>query len=544
MSIKLESPTSALDPRPDVPAQPDQKAAESTESWVELCFWILILAQVCRIWVIRYFPSQDGPSHLYNAAVLAFYHQIPAFRDFYTIHVSAAGNVLAQALQSILLRTAGELAAEKVLLTLYVVLLPLSFRALLATVTPKASPLLLMAFVILPNFFLYMGFWNFCLSIPLAFLTLVWFRRRRNLSDPLTLLLLCVLSLLTYSAHLLSWALVAIVVSLELGVDLICTWKSIGSPKAFRQPAWIAGAVYGPALLVLAYFHSMGSRLEFGGSLVQRTWPLYSAAFLRGVAPGDKWLSYAFEAIVIALLVGAGVRRFPERRLYRSDVFLLFALVCALLSTFGPAGAASGAYLRDRTAFYSWTFLVVWLAGTAWPRQIERSAAVAIAALAIACFALRIPSELSWSRQLSEYTAVRPWIAPGSTILAIQLETRFPAVDPMLHAVGLVALDGAIDLRNYEALLPYFSVQFRPEKSPDPRLGDQNALSMTPPRFDIPRYEQATGRNVDYLLVYGGAGTPELQCYPETFAGYQQVHVSQPAGIVRLYARKPLGGGV
>jgi hypothetical protein len=107
-----------------------------------------------------------------------------------------------------------------------------------------------------------------------------------------------------------------------------------------------------------------------------------------------------------------------------------------------------------------------------------------------------------------------------------------------------VALGGAIDLRNYEAALPYFSVQFRPEQAPGPRLGDQNALTKARPRFDIPRYEQATGRNVDYLLVYGGAGSPESQCYAETLTSYNQVQVSHPTGHVRLYARKLQRGGM
>ena len=94
--------------------------------WVRLCFWALILFQVVRIWTVPYYPSQDGPSHLYNAAILARYDHVAIFRDFYTIHISAAGNVLAQLLQWILLKTAGELASERVLLTIYAVMLPLS----------------------------------------------------------------------------------------------------------------------------------------------------------------------------------------------------------------------------------------------------------------------------------------------------------------------------------------------------------------------------------------------------------------------------------
>jgi hypothetical protein len=114
----------------------------------------------------------------------------------------------------------------------------------------------------------------------------------------------------------------------------------------------------------------------------------------------------------------------------------------------------------------------------------------------------------------------------------------------MLHAVGLVALDGAIDLRNYEAALPYFSVRFRSDCAPERRLGEQAELETAQPEFDIPRYEQATGKRVDYLLVYGGAGAPELQQYAETMTQFEPIHVSQPSGCVRLYARKQQHGGL
>jgi hypothetical protein len=416
--------------------QAEVKQQNTRVRWVYFCFWGLLFLQVAGIWTLRHFPSQDGPSHLYNAAVVARYNQIPVFRDFYTIHLSAAGNILAQALQWVLLKVADDFAAEKVLLTLYAILLPLSFRTLLGTVNAKTSPFMLIGLVIFPNFFLFMGFWNFCLSIPLALFTLSWFRTRRCRSKPTAVVGLAVLSFLTYSAHLLSWAVLAAMISIEIGIELFRAMSAHELRRAFRGYAPAAAAVYGPALFAVAYLNSGAGRLEFGGSLVERAWPLYSAAFLRGLGHADKWLSYAFAGITCLLSITAVVCRHRERRLRSTDVFLLFALACALLSVLGPGGAGPGAYLRDRLALYAWTFQAIWLASMTWPRKIEASAMVAIAALAVAVFAFRVPSVLSWSRQLSEYAAARERIVPGSTILPIQMETRFPSVDPMLHAEG------------------------------------------------------------------------------------------------------------
>jgi hypothetical protein len=504
---------------------------------VRFCFWTLVLFQVVRIWTVPYYPSQDGPSHLYNAAILARYDHVAIFRDFYTIHISPAGNVLAQLLQWVLLKTAGEFASERVLLTIYAVLLPLSFRALLESVTGRISPFILIGPLILPNFFFTMGFWNFCLSIPILFLTLAWLWKWRNRWRPASVLALGILSFLTYSAHMLSWAVLAIAVCLQGGIELFRARKTAEWSATLRNVAVTIPAATAPVLLALAHLHSTGSGLDFGGTLAERTWPLYSAAFLRGFGgPADRWFSYTFEALIVSLFAGAAAYRWRKREPRAADVFLLFAVACALISIFGPRAAASGAYLRDRTAFYAWMFLVVWLASTVALAKVQAATAIALAGLAVAGFAARVPAENAWSRELGEYASARPLITTGKTILAVRMEPNYPTVDPLLHAVGLVALDGAIDLQNYEARLPYFSVQLRPDQMPTRDLGE--SVQKARPEFDIPQYEKASGKRVDYLLFYGGEGWPELQNYGEKLTDYQRIFVSRPSGRVRLYTRR------
>ena len=232
---------------------------------LEICFYVLMSIQVLSVWIIRYYPSQDGPSHLYNAAVLANYDRVPVYREFYSIHVSPAGNLLAQLLQSGLLKIAGEFAAEKLLLTLYVVLLPLSFRVLLATATAELSPFVLCGLVFLPNFFFYMGFWNFCLSIPLLLFALTYFRRRRRHWTPAAVIAFALLSFLTYSAHLLSWALLSMLIGLDLLVGVVREWNSCDRPSALQDAVVGLIAVNLPALLALTtYFRSVGGGLDFG----------------------------------------------------------------------------------------------------------------------------------------------------------------------------------------------------------------------------------------------------------------------------------------
>src|SRR5262245_53232457 len=93
-------------------------------------FALLLLVEVAPIWWFEYFPSSDGPSHIENATILLRYHDPDwAFvRDFYTISTRPDPNWLGHLLLAGLIGFVPPLIAEKILLTGYVVLLPVSVR--------------------------------------------------------------------------------------------------------------------------------------------------------------------------------------------------------------------------------------------------------------------------------------------------------------------------------------------------------------------------------------------------------------------------------
>src|SRR5580698_996504 len=55
----------------------------------------LIVLECLPLWVFRYFPSQDGPSHLHNALVTANYAAEPLYREYYRLtFFQPGGNLL------------------------------------------------------------------------------------------------------------------------------------------------------------------------------------------------------------------------------------------------------------------------------------------------------------------------------------------------------------------------------------------------------------------------------------------------------------------
>src|SRR5439155_3195627 len=263
-------------------------------------------------------------------------------------------------------------------------------------------------------YFLYMGFWNFCISIPLLLFALGYYWNRRGGWSAVSALVFAALVALTYGARMLSWAVLAMVVLIREAVELIATRRVSLLPSV---------PVSLPAALAFGYLGGSSGGLEgLHDPLRVRLWPLYSASSLRGLMPGSVLLSQLFVAFVAALALIAIVRRRGGWKSVPSDVFLLFAGAATALCIFGPSGMAQGAYVRERFALYAWMFFVAWLASQDWPRKIATAIAAAVCALATASAAARISAQQSWNRELREYTSVRQYVEPQSTILAIQLE--------------------------------------------------------------------------------------------------------------------------
>src|SRR5262249_11150573 len=131
--------------------------------WIpRVAVFILVILRCYAFWVTPHFPSQDGPSHLYNALVAAQYDATPIYREYYELHRPAAGHLLSHWLLIGLLRLSTPPVAEKILLSLYAALMPISFWIFLKVLSPDAEVFTVVTFLFLPSFYLYAGFWNFC----------------------------------------------------------------------------------------------------------------------------------------------------------------------------------------------------------------------------------------------------------------------------------------------------------------------------------------------------------------------------------------------
>ena len=97
-------------------------------SWKHL-FVLFLILHIIPIWIFSFFPSQDGVSHIYNAHVLKEYHRHENYiiRDVWQLNLTVFPNWLSHISLTGMLYVFPPIIAEKILLTVMIIGIPISF---------------------------------------------------------------------------------------------------------------------------------------------------------------------------------------------------------------------------------------------------------------------------------------------------------------------------------------------------------------------------------------------------------------------------------
>jgi len=186
------------------PAVPSEAATRTP--WHERAvFSALVIAYLLPVWLYRYLPTQDGPSHLANAVIVRDYGDLGTHHhEFFELSYRPFPNWTSHLALATLSRIAPPWIAEKILVTCYVLGFAFACRFFLAP-WPGAATLAPLCLLFVFNRCFFMGFYNYCLSLPLAFLILGICARLPERPSPAALFALTGLFVLTYFTHLVGY---------------------------------------------------------------------------------------------------------------------------------------------------------------------------------------------------------------------------------------------------------------------------------------------------------------------------------------------------
>ena len=162
--------------------------SQKTLNALLLTGFILCLLQ---IWLPAFYLTGDGPSHVYNAQILhdLWCNKNTAFyAHYYQLVYQPNPNWLSTIVLALLMFVVNGIVAEKIYLTLYVLLYTRGFYLLLKKISGSNSYWPLVIFLFVFTHVLAKGFYNFSFSIAFYF-WVVWswirFLDRRNIGNAL-----------------------------------------------------------------------------------------------------------------------------------------------------------------------------------------------------------------------------------------------------------------------------------------------------------------------------------------------------------------------
>jgi hypothetical protein len=525
--------------------------------------WLVAVALVVLlvpIWAFPLFPSQDGPTHVENARILLDYARPdqPALRDFYERSLDPVPNWFSHLFLAAVLPIAGPVGADKLLLTFYVLALPLAFRYALTARRPDAGRRMLLVLPFVYNHFLHLGFYNQAFSAVLFCVVMgFWLRHeaRGGLRETLGLTLLL---LWLYFCHAIG--LVLAVVGLAVLAGTASALQLRTDPRAAVRRLLVAGAASAPALWLLARFlRSRGEvAYEPGATLPERLWELVRLKELVSYDPREAWFSTALAVFLLGAVAALVVAKARRRDWRRDDALLLVgAAIAGIYFTArvtvvnNPGSSPGGGTTHDRVSLFVFLSLLLWIAVQPLGRRAERALVALALTTAVGLLVVRLPRYAELNEYLAEYVSLGARLPRDAVVFPIGFAPYGAREDgsalssrtlPFLHAAAWIAAErGVVDLLNYEADLGYFPVRFRPGANPYRLM--RTGLETVPPCVSLNRYDRLAPRPMDFVLVWAARSADRAHpCVQAIFRHLEErfdlVATSTPRGLSRLYRRK------
>lgn len=505
----------------------------------EFLFWGFILVLIYPLLHAGFFPTVDGPAHLYNSNLILDYffsdsgysHQLFEFNA--EPEPNWLGHFLLAALNSIL----PSWLAEKTVLLLSIVLIPLGFRYLLSQHGRGRSWSIFLAFPLSYTILLYLGFYNFCMSIGLMLFSLgVYERNKDNYSFRFGFAFL-VMMLLLYFAHLFSFlAFVAYVFS-----EFLVRVKNNKSmrPQAFKiafQRFWPLIPVM---ILSINFVLKKGTEGEIAFLPVETlwTWIKESAVLVALIYDTEHPFTMVLSVLWLLLLLFVITWRVIRKaRLNPNDLWMFLAMLFLGLYFVAPDQMASGGYISLRIALYFTLFALIWIGLQKLPSPVFIFSMLVSLFCTVKLLDIHNTESLKLSEDANELYLAAPFIDEGKTVLPLNYSGNW------LHsnfATYLGSERKILVLDNYEASTPHFPMKWKEKKEPYEIAGDYANSSQ--PCLTIARYEKVSGVRVDYITRWYWNESLKDSCtlaVDSLLSQYFEEIYTSPLGKLRLYERK------
>lgn len=482
-----------------------------------IIFASLTLMSLVPIWLCTYIPTLDGPLHLANAKILEslLLHNDALFSQYFMIMRGSYTNYAEPLLLIALYRFSSILVAEKILLSLYIILLPLSARYAIASINSTNMFLSLLMFPFVYNCTFNYGFYGFVLSLPFFFIAIgFWYQHRASLST-ISVIILATIILLSYLFHPLTFIMIGIVLFSATAYQLFDKLNHAENKLCVLRlflVKHIVPLVYSllPSILLLLYFfkqegRSVGFESSFYYRLLYRLVWLITLGTLRSLGRLDYITAISLAGIFIWLIIISikGKKVFLIKNEFVISLFaLLFVYFCS------PSQASNGSVIIPRLQLFVIFILILCFAEQSFSSVLKRNVLISACLICLFSTSHILYEYRHLNKYLETYLSTSRFIKTDSTVLSINFQKRpqYLQFSPWHHAASHLSWQRHIvDLIDSQATETYFPVNYNPRLNPFTHLGHN--IQYFPYDINIKTYMETTNSRVDYVLLWGDYDT-------------------------------------
>ncbi len=459
-------------------------------SW-EFLLLILTGIHLIPLWSNTFFPTQDGPSHIYNAHL--FLQLLDSdnwqVQQIFSLNIGWIPNSIAHIFFVIGLGLGiPVLIVEKIFVSLAIGLLPFSMSYVAGSFDKRAKLFSLIGFILAFHNLLHMGFYSFSISVPIALFTYgMWVRWHRELTTKrITLFLM--MGMLCFLSHFSSFAVLIVMLTCSLVysyTEEITLWyknrNKEGQHKTLytRLKQLFTQSVILCSLFAPGLVYQLMSKTTNSGHFKGFNWlwhKLFDDALFLTYTHDHSLIAHWFWYLFILCLTIHLILRVVKRKAFeRRDIIILSLFFLTYIYFDLPAQSNGGGWVNHRLLIF--VIIFIWLCLDRFPKFIQSAIACLILFISFQQLILFERDYKLLQHDLREFTDIAKYIEPHSIIKVDRnrgnsskgIPHHTLRVGPLLHApcyAGL-AIDAAYS-ENYEANHRYFWVNWknRPHSNP------------------------------------------------------------------------------
>jgi len=493
----------------------------SINLWL-LGFGLVLLLYILPIWVFKYFPAQDGPCHIYNSFILKHYND-PNYRfsEFYEINKKLVPNWTSHAFMMLLMYLVPPLIAEKILLTVYVILMAVGMLYLLNAAGKDRAPLIFIGFPFIYNYLFLMGFYNFALSTALFVISIGYWLKHFLTFNVKNTVILAVLLIILYFCHAVSLVLALLSIGVMAILSLVSfsnEEESVTSVRKFlHRIRWkqvlLSLLSMLPVIALLLYYTKGNTASDPGAWQLKQLWQY----FIRN----ESLVYYSQKQIIFGKIVtGAFVclffytlirdHFFTKKwkfgfRIEKKDFFLILCIAFFIIYLKAPDGMSGGGFIKTRMSLFPFLIIIPWLSWDM-PKIAKGVIGSALMILAVAYIAHASYYHKMQSDDMKIYTSGYDVVEKNKVVMPLAFNNagRSYRIGMFLHSVGHYGYaTGCIELDNYEATTDYFPTFFKPNL----HRPDTGIIEGSPGEVDFAEY----ANDIDYIITWALASGSDVE---------------------------------